>query len=148
MDNQGPLTRRLRTELGSVVRLAPGGEFLLRLSRRSAAAARRRFRPMRPSLLTPEAVAALSETAEDHPFITGNRLAARCRYVINYDDLIVNEDIDNDWWFCRADFIEYFFAEHEPAEPFVLFSHNSDRPVDPAVRRFLRRPRLRAWFAA
>jgi hypothetical protein len=96
----------------------------------------------------PEHVAALSVTAEDHPFITGNRLAARCRYVINFDDLIVNEGVDNDWWFCRSEFVEYFFAKHEPAEPYVLFSHNSDRPIDASLRRFFRRRRLRGWFAA
>ena len=51
--------------------------------------------------------------------ITGNGLARRCRYVINYDDLVVNEDVDNDWWFCKSEFVEYFFAEHEPKTPYV-----------------------------
>jgi len=96
----------------------------------------------------PEHIAALSVTAEDHPFITGNRLAARCRYVINFDDLIVNEDVDNDWWFCRSEFVEYFFAKYEPAEPYVLFSHNSGRPIDASLRRIFRRRRLGGWFAA
>lgn len=142
------IARRVRLSLGSLVRLWPGGETLLRARRRGGAAARRRVNPVRPPLHSPEHVAALSVTADDHQFITGNRLAARCRYVINFDELYVNEDVKNDWWFCRSEFIEHFFARHEPAGEYVLFSHNSDRSIDRSLRRFLRRPRLRAWFAA
>lgn len=141
------IAHRARLTFGSFVRLWPGGASLLRGRRGAVAAAQRRFHPARPPLHSPAHVAALSVTAEDHPFITGNRLAARCRYVINYDELYVNEEIDNDWWFCRSDFIEHFFARHEPAGSYVLFSHNSDRPIDGSLRRFLRRRHLRAWFA-
>jgi hypothetical protein len=139
--------RRIRLAFGSLARFAPGGSSLLRLRRRSIAAARRRIYPVRPPLHDAERVAALSVTPDDHPFITGNALAARCRFVINYDDLHVNEDIDNDWWFCQSEFLEYFFAKHEPTKEYVLFSHNSDRPIDRGLRRFLRRPALRAWFS-
>src|SRR5689334_25154458 len=99
-------TTRLRLALGTLARRAPGGHGLLRLRRRGVAAARRRVYPVRPPTHSPEEVAALSATATDHPFITGNGIAAHCRYVINYDGLIVNDDVDNGWWFCRTDFIE------------------------------------------
>lgn len=140
-------TRLLRLALGALVRRAPGGSLLLRLRRRGVAAARRRVKPVRPPLHAPGEIASLSAAPADHPFITGNGLAARCRYVINYDDLVVNADVENDWWFCRSDFLEYFFAEHEPKSEYVLFSHNSDRAIDRSLSRFLRRPGLRAWFA-
>lgn len=140
--------RRARLWIGSLIRFAPAGSAALRLRRRGIAAVRRRVYPIRPPLHSPAHVAALSVTAEDHPFITGNALAARCRYVINFDDLVVNEDVDNDWWFCRSELIEYFFAKHEPVGSYVLFSHNSDRPIDASLRRFFRRPGLRAWFTA
>jgi hypothetical protein len=140
--------RRIRLSLGALVRLAPGGSSILRLRRRGIAAARRRLNPVRPPLHTPERVVSLSMTPKDHPFITGNGLAAHCRYVINFDDLRVDQDLDNDWWFCHTDFVEYFFAKHEPPGEYVLFTHNSDRPIDRSLRRFLRRRRLRAWFAA
>jgi hypothetical protein len=139
---------RIRLALGALVRLAPGGSSILRMRRRGIAAARRRLYPLRPPLHTPERVVSLSMTPKDHQFITGNGLAARCRYVINFDDLRVNHDIDNDWWFCHSDFVEYFFAKHEPPGEYVLFTHNSDRPIDRSLLRFLRRRRLRAWFAA
>jgi hypothetical protein len=138
----------LRMMIGSLIRAAPGGASFLRLRRRSIAAARRRVYPVRPPLHSPEHVAALSEVARDHPFISGNGIAASCRYVINYDDLTVNEDVDNQWWFCRTDFVEYFFSNHEPRHVYVLFSHNSDRPVDESLARFLHRRRLRMWFAS
>jgi hypothetical protein len=140
--------RRVRLAAGALIRLAPGGASLLQLRRRGMAAARRRVYPIRPPVHSPEHVAAFSETAEDHPFITGNRLAARCRYVINFDDLYVNEEVDNDWWFCRSEFVEYFFSRHEPRGDYVLFSHNSDRPIDRSLRRFLDHRGLRRWFAA
>src|SRR5437588_475849 len=133
------LAKGLREAIGLLVRAAPGGSSLLGLRRRGLAAARRRVYPLRPPLESPEQVAALSRTADDHPFITGNGLAARCRFVINYDDLIVNDSVDNDWWFCRTDVVEYFFFRHEPSDEYVLFSHNSDRPIDETVSRFLRR---------
>lgn len=139
--------RRIRLAFGSLVRLAPGGASFLRLRRRGTAAARRRVYPVRPPLHDAVRVAALSVAPDDHPFITGNAVAARCRFVINYDDLTVNEDVGNDWWFCQSEFLEYFFAEHEPKDEYVLFSHNSDRPIDRRLRRFLRRPGLRAWFS-
>jgi hypothetical protein len=134
--------------IGSLLRAAPGGASLLRLRRRGVAAARRRVRPIRPPVHDLDQAAAFSAVPADHPFITGNGIASRCRYVINYDDLTVNPEVENDWWFCRTDFVEYFFAEHEPKGAYVLFSHNSDRPVDDKLLRFLRRRRLRAWLAA
>jgi len=80
-------------------------------------------------------------------FISGNGYASRCRYVLNHDVLSVNDGVDNDWWFCKSDWLEYFFRDLAPESPFVLFSANSDRPIGRRFTRFLRRPSLRAWFA-
>ena len=139
--------RAVRLAFGRLVRLAPGGSSFLRLRRRGLAAARRRVYPVRPPVESPQRVALLSVAPTGHPFITGNALAERCRYVINFDDLRVNEEVENDWWFCHSLFLEYFFAKHEPRGDYVLFSHNSDRAIDQSLRRFFRRPGLRAWFA-
>ena len=84
---------------------------------------------------------------EDTSFITGNGIAARCRYVLNYHGFRVNEDVENDWCFCKTDFLEEFFAEHEPRSSYVLFSGNSDYPIDARYKRHLGSRRLRAWFA-
>lgn len=139
--------RAARLALGRLIRLAPGGSSFLRLRRRGLAAARRRVYPVRPPLESPQRVALLSVAPTGHPFITGNALAERCRYVINFDDLRVNQAVENDWWFCHSSFLEYFFSKHEPPGEYVLFSHNSDRAIDRSLRRFFRRPGLRAWFA-
>jgi hypothetical protein len=85
---------------------------------------------------------------EDVAFLTGNGFAARCRHVINYDGLVVNEHVANDWWFCKVDHLDWFFAESLPRQPFVLISHNGDYPIGERYRRQLRRRQLRAWFAA
>jgi hypothetical protein len=68
--------------------------------------------------------------------------------VLNYGVPAVNEHIENDWWFCKADLLEHFFAELAPDSPFVLFSHNGDRTIDRRFKRPLRRRSLVAWFAA
>jgi hypothetical protein len=106
----------------------------------------RAIRPLRPPLETPDRAERLGRFPE-HDFLSGNGIAARCRYVLNYDVLSVNEDVENDWWFCKADFLEFFFREIAPREPFVLFSHNADRTIDRRFARRLRNRHLRAWFA-
>jgi hypothetical protein len=102
---------------------------------------------MRPPWGAPERARAFSVTPADESFITGNGIAARCRHVLNYDVFTVNENGTEDWWFCKSDYLDYFFAEHAPTEPYVLFSHNSDRAIDRRYRRKLDEPRLVAWFA-
>jgi hypothetical protein len=119
----------------------------LRPARQRARRVRLYARPLRPPLDPPDRVAAYSLVPEDESYITGNGIARRCRHVLNYDVPAVNEDVENDWWFCKSDFLEYFFRELAPRESFVLFSHNSDRPIDARFSRELRRPRLAAWFA-
>jgi hypothetical protein len=104
------------------------------------------LRPPRPRRETPERIADLSRVEPYAEFITGNGYASRCRYVLNYDVFSVNEEIDNDWWFCKSDWLEYFFRELAPDSPFVLFTANSDRPIGRRFARRLRRPSLVAWF--
>lgn len=121
---------------------------MLRPVRAQARRAKLRIHPLRPPLEPPARIASLSRTSDDLSFITGNGLAARCRYVLNYDVLSVNEGVDNNWWFCKRDFLDYFFAQLAPRENFVLFSHNSDYPVDARFRRRLEQRQLVAWFGA
>ena len=97
----------------------------------------------------PGRVRARSAPAASSSFITGNGFAERCRFVLDAEGFAVNEEAENEnWWFCKADFLEYFFEELAPDAEFVLFSHNSDRPIDARFRRHLRRRNLVAWFAA
>lgn len=142
-------------ETGRARRLVVGARRRLRplraLMRRLGALGRRIRairRPPRPPVDPPERVADLSQV-EPHPqFITPNALASRCRYVLNLDVLSVNEDAETDWWFCKSEWLEYFFRELAPDSAFVLVSSNSDRPVDGRLARYLPRPQLEAWFAA
>ncbi|HWD24109.1 MAG TPA: hypothetical protein VG368_01480, partial [Acidimicrobiales bacterium] len=61
--------------------------------------------------------------------------------------LEINQAVENNWWFCRSDSLEYFFARLAPREPYVLFTHNSDRTIGSRFRRRLDDRRLVAWFA-
>lgn len=116
--------------------------------RTTARRLRRRFRPtpLQPGSFGAEA-ARLSLVPEDTAFITGNGIASRCRYVLNYGEFTENAGVENDWYFCKVDFVDYFFEHHAPATAFVLFTHNGDAPVDERRARHLRRRQLRAWFA-
>jgi hypothetical protein len=106
----------------------------------------RRARPPRPPVAPPERVDEMSRVEPGGRFISGNGYASRCRHVLNHDVLSVDKGIDNDWWFCKSDWLEYFFRELAPESPFVLFTANSDRPIDRTLSRHLRRPSLVAWF--
>src|SRR5207253_3116165 len=85
---------------------------------------------------------------EDDSFITGNGFAACCAHVLNYDGRLRSNPAGRpDWWFCKADAVDHFFAHHAPTTDFVFFTHNSDFSVGKEARRYLRRTELRAWFS-
>lgn len=110
---------------------------------------RDRIRPLRPPIHSADEIAALSLTPETSDFITGNGLAQQCRYVLNWDALSINEEADNNWWFCRPEWLSYFFRTLAPSERFVLFSHNSESLIDPSIAANLaRQHQLVAWFGA
>jgi hypothetical protein len=83
----------------------------------------------------------------DSRFLSGNGFASRCGHVLNYGPLRVNEHGRADWWFCKTDYVDWFFEHDAPSRDFVLFSHNSDLPVGAELRRHLRNPHLRTWYA-
>jgi hypothetical protein len=108
---------------------------------------RRRADPPSPPEELPDDLELLNRAPGDETFITGNGIASRCRWVLNYGPPRVSEAGREDWYFCKTDFVDYFFAHHVPDSDFVLFSHNSDVLVDAQLGRHLRHRRLRAWFA-
>jgi hypothetical protein len=135
-------------------------------AQRTVAAARRRLRPLRVQAgraagaagelrrifrpPRPRGVSRVREVKRAAPypeFLSADGYASWCRHVLADEGLSVDATIDNDWWFCKSDWLEYFFRELAPESPFVLFSGNSDRTIDRRLARFLRRPSLVAWFA-
>jgi len=88
-------------------------------------------------------------TQEDDAFITGNGIAAHCRYVLNYDVFRTNHAVDNNWWFCNPEFLEYFFRDIAPENDFVLFTQNSnvDRPIGRRFESKLQQRNVVAWFS-
>jgi hypothetical protein len=85
---------------------------------------------------------------EVRPLLSSSRLAGRCRYVYRQGgSVIVHEDNDNNWWFCRTVDVHEFFAGRAPQDEFVLFTGHTDLPVDRTHRRYVKRSALKAWFA-
>jgi len=114
----------------------------------SLAAARGRIAPPAPRIESLDWLDSLHELAVDDGFFAIRNIAARCRHVFDRGRLVVNERQENDWYFCKTDHLEYFFERVAPRKPFILFSGHSDASVGRRYRRYLRRPELRAWFAA
>ena len=129
----------------STLRRVPG----LVAGKRAATAAYRFVRPLRPPVESPSLVERMLVNSHEGDFITGNRFAEQCRFVLNYDVFRVNEAVDNNWWFCNPEFLDYFFRQLAPDCDYVLFTHNSneDTPIDSRFEKRLDRPELVAWFA-
>ena len=134
-----------RASLKATLRRVPG----VVAAKRLAIAAYRKVRPLRPPIESPALVARMLVRLDDDAFITGNGVADQCRFVLNYDLFRVNGEVENNWWFCNPEFLEYFFRRLAPDEDFVLFTHNSnvDRPIGSRFETALGRPELIAWFA-
>jgi hypothetical protein len=94
------------------------------------------------------AAAARARRRPDPGFLTGDGIAARCGHVLNRGPFTRNRRGRAGWYFCKTDFVEEFFAEHAPDEGFVLFTHNSDSPIDERYVPHLGQPALVAWYAA
>src|SRR5579864_1423789 len=129
----------------AALRRVPG----VRTTKQLIVGAYRQLRPLRPPVESPALVKKMLVTEEDDSFITGNGIAAHCRYVLNYDVFRINEEVDNNWWFCNPEFLEYFFRSVAPAEDYVLLTQNSnvDRPVGRRFEKRLAQPELLAWFS-
>jgi hypothetical protein len=153
---------RLRGRVVSGILLIPNGAVLLRALRRAIRAIRDTARLVRNPVAalrrrggtpgwpwTDQDVAILATRIhEDRPILSSSRLAARCRYVYRQGgSVILHEDNDNNWWFCRTVDVHEFFASVAPQDEFVLFTGHTDLPVDRTHRRYVEKPELKAWFA-
>jgi len=129
----------------AVLRRVPG----VRATKQFLLAAYHAVRPLRPPVESSQLVERMLVTQDDDSFITGNGIAAHCRYVLNYDIFRANRAVDNNWWFCNPEFLEYFFRHLAPDEHYVLFTQNSnvDRPIGSRFESRLERPELVAWFS-
>ncbi len=84
----------------------------------------------------------------DTRYLTGNALASMCRHSLNYGRLKTNPGGRENWWFVKVDFVERFFERLAPDTPFVLVTHNGDRPIDASCLGFLDHPELLVWFSS
>ncbi len=108
---------------------------------------RRRPAPAASPEIPSEELERLNRAPDDDSFLTGNGVASRCRWILNYGPPLLNDDGRADWCFCKTDFVDEFFAHHLPKSDFALFSHNSDIVVGAQFRRQLENRRLRVWYA-
>ena len=116
-------------------------------ARRASALASELARAVRPPRPPGETRAVeVERTAPHSEFLSPGSFAAHCRWVLDDAGFSVDETIENDWWYCKSDWLEYLFRELAPESPFVLFSGDSDRPIGRRLGRFLRRRSLVAWF--
>lgn len=87
---------------------------------------------------------------DDHsyPYITGNSIAVKCKHIWNYDGYKINSKSNNETWvFIKTDYIGEFFSKIHLKQPSVIFTHNSDYPINEAYLKYLDDPRVLVWFA-
>jgi len=90
------------------------------------------------------------KTFEDHsfPYLTGNSFAVQCKHIWNYDGYKINPySKPENWVFVKTDYLANFFSTIRLPNPFVLFTHNSDYPINESHLRYLEDPRVLVWFA-
>jgi hypothetical protein len=103
----------------------------------------------RPAVQEPESFPngdTLNAAGDDTAFITGNGLAQACGYMLNYGPPRRNDRGRPELYFCRTNYLEWFFENDAPRGSFTLITHNSDWPVGSRHRRHLRRRGL-LWYA-
>jgi len=88
-----------------------------------------------------------SFTDHSFPYLTGNSFAVQCKHIWNYDNYKINPYKNNDWVFVKTDYVGNFFKSSTVPDSFVLFTHNSDYPINDSYKQFLEDKRVRIWFA-
>jgi hypothetical protein len=81
-------------------------------------------------------------------YITGNKFKKKCHH--SYDEhgyLIHSEPIDNEILkiFVKTDYIHNFF-NRKIETPYILFTHNSDLPIDDSYLQYLDNKKLVKWY--
>lgn len=86
----------------------------------------------------------------DHskPFITGNGFASLCKHVTNYDGYKCFADGNENWVFCKTDFVHSLFDTRGLPDRFILFTHNSDFAITADHLHILNSDRVLHWYAA
>jgi hypothetical protein len=87
---------------------------------------------------------------EDHsfPYLTGNSFAVNCKHIWNYDNYKINsKSLNSNWVFIKTDYVQEFFTNVKINEPIIVFTHNSDYPINESFIKYLDDPRVILWFA-
>lgn len=93
------------------------------------------------------------KTFDDHnsPYLSGHSYSVRCKHIINYDGWKINPNAKHEqdnWIFVHTNHIHQFFSSlSESSNRIVLFTHNSDYPIDENYLNYLNDPRILVWFA-
>ena len=58
---------------------------------------------------------------------------------------IVNEDIDNNWYYVKTDYVQEFFTKYKPDTPYILYTGKSDHCIDSNYINILNDPLLTRW---
>ena len=92
------------------------------------------------------------KTFDDHsyPYLSGHGYSVSCRYILNYDGFKINPNAkpeQNNWVFVHTNHIDDFFYNLNKDASIVLFTHNSDYPINEKHLNYINDPRLIVWFA-
>jgi len=85
---------------------------------------------------------------ETPKYLCGNNFKALAKYVLddgmNYYE---NPDGYENVFFCKTDYVHYFFRTMLPSTDFTLITHNSDLHINNSYIPYLENSRLKCWYA-
>lgn len=81
-------------------------------------------------------------------FITGNKFKRYCHHSYDEQGYIIHSEPSNDEIlriFVKIDYVHNFFKQKQN-NPYILFTHNGDLPVDDSYLRYMENSNLIKWF--
>ena len=89
-----------------------------------------------------------------YEFLCGNAFKSLCKYSVghyssareHHFSFNIRNDVENNYIFCKTEYIPTFFEYIKPEFDFVLFTHNSDVPIDCQFLKWLNNPRVLKWY--
>lgn len=89
-----------------------------------------------------------------HKYLCGNAFKELCKYSCSHYtdarshdfDFRVKHEVENNYVFVKTEYLGHFFKYIKLDFPFVLFTHNSDLPIDENFLNYIENPQVQLWY--
>ena len=89
-----------------------------------------------------------------HKYLCGNAFKELCKYSCSHYvdarnhefDFKVKGELENNYVFVKTEYLDSFFKYIKLDFPFVLFTHNSDLPINEKLLPYIENPQIKLWY--